>query len=321
MESDNRSRGTRLRHAAEYVSMWVLGCGLRALPRRARWSLGKLAGSLLFALDARHRAVTLSNLDIAFGDSKTPQEKYTIARDTFRHFGTMLFEMISLGNAPWRKMGQLVEFEGVELYERARAKGRGVLMVGAHYGNWEIHAVAHGFRFKPMSVVARQLDNPHYNRWLERIRNMPGNGVIYKQQALTQVMRSIKDGETVGVVVDQNVTLEDGIFIDFFGRKAASTPVASLIGLKTGAVLVPVFAFPLPNGRYRCVYEQPIDPEDYANIDRDRAVFEMTQQCAKVLENYVRRNPQFWLWMHRRWKTRPLEETEEDRATPAERLE
>lgn len=304
----------------EYLAARAVGVAVRILPRRARWALGRLAGSLIFTWDAKHRAVTLGNLDLAFGDAKTPEEKYAIARGAFQHFGTMLFELISLGKASPRKIERMVEFEGVENYERARARGKGVILVAAHFGNWEVHAIAHGYRFGSMSVVARAQDNPYYNRWLEEVRTISGNGVVYKQQALVRVRRLLKDGETVGLVVDQNVAREDGVFVDFFGRKAATTPVASLLALKTGAILVPVFAFPLADGRYRCIYEEPIERAQYAGFDRQRAVLAMTQRCAQVLEGYVRRNPEFWLWMHRRWKTRPLDELEERMPLPAGRM-
>jgi KDO2-lipid IV(A) lauroyltransferase len=307
MKNDIRF-GVKLRLLAEYLPTRALGYVLRLFPRKARRILGRALGRIAFALDARHRAVTLNNLDIAFGDSKTTKEKRVLARGTFQHFGSMLFELFLLGGASQGRIERIVEFGGVEHFERARAAGKGVILVGAHYGNWELHAIAHGYRFGPFSVVARALDNPYFNQWLERIRNTSGNRVVYKQQALTRLLRLLKEGETVGLVVDQNVSLEDCIFIDFFGKKAASTPVASLLSLKTGAMLVPLFATPLPDGRYRCVYDEPIDPREYSDIDRQLATRRMTQQCAEVLERYVRRDPEFWLWMHRRWKTRPAEE-------------
>ena len=216
---------------------------MRPVPRRVRLAIGRAAGKTLFALDAKHRAVTLDNLDKAFRDSKTYDEKYSIARNAFGHFGAMLFELLTLGRLSPQKIERLVDFDGIERYEKARARGKGVVLVAAHFGNWEIHALAHGYRLGPLAVVARLQDNPHYNRWLESIRTASGNSVLYKQRALQRMLRLLRDGETVAVLVDQNVAKEDGLFVDFFGRKAATTPVVSWLAVKTGATLVRFLRF------------------------------------------------------------------------------
>ena len=308
----------QVRQYAEYLAALFLGYAMRFLPRRTRLALGRTAGGIVFALDAKHRAVTLANLDFAFGSTKTADEKYTIARGAFRHFGAMLFELISFGKPRWEKLQKIIEFEGVENIESAKRAGKGVLLVGSHFGNWELHGIAHGYRYGPIAVVARGQDNPYFNRWLEEIRTAGGNTVLYKQRALQRVMRLMKDGESVAVITDQNVSKEDALFIDFFGRKAATTPVASWIALKTGAALVPAYTLPLADGRYRMVYEKPIYPSACKNLDRRRAIELLTQQCAQVQEGYVRRNPEFWLWQHRRWKTRPPEERSGQASVPEE---
>jgi KDO2-lipid IV(A) lauroyltransferase len=115
----------------------------------------------------------------------------------------------------------------------------------------------------------------------------------------------MRAGETVAVVIDQNVHLEDAVFVDFFGTKAATTPIASWFAWKTGAALVPAFSFPLPDGRYRAVYEEPIDAAPYRDLPRDEAILALTQKLADIQERYIRERPDCWLWMHRRWRTRP----------------
>ncbi len=304
---------TTFRHHVEYLTVLALGYAMRPLPRRSRLALGRTLGSIVFSVDKKHQAVTIKNLNTAFDSTKSAEEKYAIARGTFRHFGAMLFELLALGKPSRRKIEKIVEFEGLENYERARAAGRGVLLVAAHFGNWEIHAIAHAYRLGPIAVVARLQDNPHYNRWLEDIRTVSSNTVLYKQRALARMLRMLRDGETVAVLVDQNVSTEDAIFVDFFGRQAATTPVVAWLAAKTGAALVPVFTLPLTDGRYRLIYETPIDPSPYVSYrgsERRRVIQDLTQQCVGVLEGYVRRNPEYWLWMHRRWKTRPPEERE-----------
>lgn len=317
MSEASRPLGKRIHHTLEYLLCLFVGGGLRVLPRRFRHQLGRLAGGTLFHMDKKHQAVTLDNLSLAFGASKTDEEKYAIARGAYRHFGAMMFELMSIGAPSWPRLQKMVEFEGADNYERARESGRGVLLVAAHFGNWEIHAMAHGYRFGPMSVVARLQENPYFNRMLERIRTLNGNSVLYKERALPRMLRKLKDGETIAVLIDQNVAREEGVFVDFFGRPAATTPVASWLAFKTGAALVPVFTLPLADGRYRLIYEKPVDRRLYRGPDRRDVMQHLTQSCASVLEAYVRRNPEFWLWMHRRWKTQPAAERPEPAALRA----
>jgi KDO2-lipid IV(A) lauroyltransferase len=223
----------------------------------------------------------------------------------------MLFELMTLGHPTWEELDRRIDLEGVERFEEARARGKGVLLIAAHFGNWELHGVAHGYRFGKIHVVARELDNPHLNRWLARIREISGNEVVYKDRALGQMRKLLRAGETIAIVTDQNVHPQDAVFVDFFGQKAATTPVASWFALKTGAALVPAFCYPIEGGRYRAVYERPIDLDRYRDLDRDSAILAVTQEIAAVQERYIRRAPQCWLWMHRRWRTRPPAEAGE----------
>ncbi len=318
MSSTAHQASAKIKYRFNYVAARVLGWKLRILPRRARLAVGRFAGGMLFALDAKHRGITLDNLELAFGSTKTAEEKRAIGRGAYRHFGAMLFELLSIGKPSWQRLERMVEFEGVDNFLEARRAGRGVILVSAHFGNWEVHAVCHGYRLGPITVVARPLDNPYYNGWLETIRKVSGNGVLYKKRALPRLMRLLKDRETVAILIDQNVPPGDGVFIDYFGQPAATTPVASMLAVKTGAVLVPVFTLPLADGRYRCIYEKPLDRSMYPGLDRRQMVQNLTQSCARTLEGYVRRNPEFWLWQHRRWKTRPAGELQEPLVVPAE---
>jgi Kdo2-lipid IVA lauroyltransferase/acyltransferase len=311
-----------MKHFTEYLLVRIVSGVVRLLPRRARLAVGRALGGLVYAVDARHRRVTLANVEMAFGNEKTDEEKRAIARGAFRHFGAMLVEMITLRRPSREDLDALVEFEGVENVENARAQGKGVILVAAHFGNWELHAIAHGFRLGRLFLVAREQDNGYLNRWLEDIRRTSGNEIVYKQRALGQMRRLMRRGECVAFVIDQNVHLEDAVFVDFFGRKAATTPVASWFALKTGAALVPVFCFPLPDGRYRAVYEKPLDMVPYRDMDRADAIALLTQELASLQERYIRKHPEIWLWMHRRWRTRPPEERNEAHSpSVAERVE
>jgi KDO2-lipid IV(A) lauroyltransferase len=297
-----------MKHRFEYFLALALSVVMRFLPRRAKLVWGRTAGSLVFMLDRRHRKSTISHVDLAFGSEKSDREKREIARGAYRHFGSMLFELISLGYPSPAEMERLVELEGVERFERARAPGKGVILTTGHFGNWELHGIAHGFKLGRLNVLARIQSNRFLNQWLENVRGISGNKVVYKEGALSELRRLLRGGETVALVIDQNVRLEDAVFIDFFGRKAATTPVPAWFALKTGAALVPAFCYPLPDGRYRAVYEEPIDCEPYRQMDRDMAILKITQELARVQETYIRAHPECWMWMHDRFRTRPPQE-------------
>jgi KDO2-lipid IV(A) lauroyltransferase len=192
-----------------------------------------------------------------------------------------------------------VEFEGDERVRLAYAQGKGVLFVTGHFGFWELHAIVHALQFEPIGVVARALDNPYVNDLLERIRQRTGNFVLYRQGTIRRVLRTLESGHGVAVLLDEHNSSRDAIFVDFFERPAATTSAVAALALRTGARVIPVFALPLGGGRYRMIYEHAVEPPDAA---ADGAVREFTQRCTDVLEMYVRRHPEMWLWMHRRWR-------------------
>jgi KDO2-lipid IV(A) lauroyltransferase len=302
-----------MQNALTYALARAAGAALELFPRRVRLGFGRALGSLVYTIDRRHQKRALDNVELAFGNEKTASEKHAIAKGAFRHFGAMFLEMAALDHRTSEDFERLVELEGVERFEEARGRGKGVILVTAHMGNWELHAIAHGFRLGRIHVIARQQDNPYLNRWLESMRRISGNEVVYKERALGHMRRLLKAGETVAVVIDQNVHLEDAVFVEFFGTKAATTPVASWFALKTGAALVPAFSFPLPDGRYRAVYEKAVDCAPFEKLERDEAIAALTQELASIQERYIREHPDCWLWMHHRWRTRPPSEVSSTR--------
>src|SRR4029077_16806892 len=152
---------------------------------------------------------------------------------------------------------------------------------------------------QPIAVLARALDNPYLNQLLEGIRQRTGNKVIYRRETIRRVMRTRQGGQGVAVLIDQHIMSRDAIYVDFFDRPAATTSIVAALALRTGAPVVPVFALPLSNGRIRGIYEHPVEPPRGETED---AIREFTQRCTDVLEMYVRRHPDLWLWMHRRWR-------------------
>jgi KDO2-lipid IV(A) lauroyltransferase len=211
----------------------------------------------------------------------------------------LLFELLKFSTLSPEAMLSRVEFDGEEHVRAAHAQGRGVLFVTGHFGFWELQAMVHALRLGPMAVVARALDNRALNDLLERMRTRTGNAVIYRQGALRRVMRTLQSGRGVGILIDQHIMTRDAIYVDFFNRPAATTSAVASVALRTGAPVVPLFALPIGRGRYRMVYEHPVAPP---RSDAADAIQEFTQRCTDVLEMYVRRHPELWLWMHRRWR-------------------
>ncbi len=280
----------------------LVGGVVRFLPRRAALGLGGLLGRVLAATDRRHVAIAVDNLRHAFPDWDRGRLEAT-ARAVYAHFGRVLLDILWLQWRSREELLALVDVRGREHVEAAMAAGRGAILCGAHIGNWEVHGIAHGFLFGPIDVVARPLDNPALDARLCAFRAMGGNGVVYKKRALGQVIGAIRAGRGVALLLDQNVQAKDGIFVDFFGRPAATTTVAAALALKTGCALVPSHTELRRDGRYALIYEPPLGWATRGDRDADLAA--LTQELARRTEAWVRETPEQWLWMHRRWKTQP----------------
>lgn len=275
------------------------------LPDGAVRLMGSALGLTFYALDGPHRRVALANLEQCF-PARSAAERRAIARAMFKHFGHVLMALLTFSALSDEEMLARAEFEGDDRVRLAYAKGKGVLFFTGHFGFWEQQALAHGLQLRPIGVLARTLDNPRLNELLEQMRTRTGNRVIYRQGAVRRVLKQLAAGEGVAMLIDQHMHSPDAIWVNFFQRPAATTSTLAAIALRTGAVVIPVFALPLPGGRFRFVYESPVEPPAG---DGPEAIREFTQRCTDVLEMQVRRRPELWLWMHRRWRDAPAPET------------
>jgi len=287
-----------MRHRLEYLLVRAVALAMRPLSPAQVRRVGTWLGRSFYHVDRQHRLIALQNLERAF-PLKSASERRAIARAMFAHFGHVLVELLKFSSLAPERMLELVDWEGEDRVELAYSHGRGVLFCTGHFGFWEQLALAHGVRFGPMAVLARALDNPLLNDLLERTRRRTGNSVIYRQGAVRRAMRQLAGGLGVGMLIDQHMHSADAIYVDFFERPASTTSTLARLARRTGAPVVPLFALPLPGGRYRMIYEHPVDPPRDDSPDADR---EFTQRCTDVLEMYVRRHPELWLWMHRRWR-------------------
>jgi len=291
-------RDLLLRHRIEYAAITAVVQCARLVPMRAVLAAGTLLGTAFYLFDGAHRRLAISNLQAAF-PLRSREDCAAIARGMFAHFGRLLTVLLKFSTMSAAEMLARVEFEGEERVRAAHAEGRGVLLFTGHFGFWEINALVHALEIKPMAVLARPLDNPLLHDLLESVRRRTGNSVIYRRGAIRRVLRALADNQAVAILIDQHIHSADAVYVDFFNRPAATTSALAALALRTGAPVVPVFALPQPGGRFRMVYEHAVAPPPSDDPDALRA---FTQRCTDVLEMYVRRYPDLWLWMHRRWR-------------------
>ncbi len=301
-----------MRRRLEYAAVLALRAALRTLPRRASLGVGAALGRLFYRVHGRRRELALANLRGAF-PTRAERELRAILLSTFEHFGRHVVELLNFDAMTTEEMTRLVDVEGGARVEQALGRGRGVIFCSGHVGYWEVQAMVHAVLFTPIVMVARTLDNPLLDRLLVRIRTRAGTRVLSRQGAVRGLFRALLDRAPVALMIDQHMQDRSSVTVAFFNRPAATTAVVAALALRTGAPVIPVFALPLPGGRYRLLYEEAVEPPPADDPD---AVRTYTQRCTDVLEGYVRRHPDLWLWMHRRWRTDAVAGTDGVGATP-----
>ena len=279
---------------------------LAILPRPAVLILGAGLGRLAFRLDGRHRRIAEANLALAFGGERTAAERTALARRSFMALGRTLLDILKAAHMSRARVLGLFEIEGRAHMERALAAGKGVLLFTGHFGNWELTIPALT-SIAPLRAIHRELDNPRIERDLHRLREKLGAGTISKFGAAKPVLQALGRNEIVAILIDLNVLHSSGpVFVDFFGRPAATTPALAAFHLKTGAPIVPMFCRPLPGGRYRMTFHEPLVFQ--GSGDQEADVLKITRTCTKMIERQIRRRPELWFWVHKRWNTRPAGE-------------
>jgi KDO2-lipid IV(A) lauroyltransferase len=296
----------QLRHRLEYALVMTVRAIVAAAPDAAGRGLGTFIGLSFHAVDRAHRRLAIRQLRAAF-PLRSEAECRAIARATFAHFGRLLVALLKFSTLDAAGIRARVEYEGDDRVRAALAAGKGALLFSGHFGYWELQGIAHPLALPPMSVLARPLDNPYLHALLERTRCRTGNRVIYRRGAVRRILRAMAADECVATMIDQHIQPVDAVTVDFFNQPAATTSALATLALRTGAPLIPVFAVPLEGGRYRMIYEHPVEPPAAGSPDPVR---ELTQRCTDVLEMYVRRHPHLWLWMHRRWRGADAEQPE-----------
>jgi Kdo2-lipid IVA lauroyltransferase/acyltransferase len=275
---------------------------LGRIPRPVLSAFGRFLGWLIWTLRIRRR-VALDNLRLAFPE-KSEAERVAIARANYDHLGQMIPDFLRVPTLPPEELDRMFDYDGWENFERAAARGRGVVACTAHFGNFDLLASAHNRRGVPITQLSREMGDNFFNALLHRARQRSGiqDLVISKGQTLRALLRALKEGRVLGFVYDQN-EVGHPIFPTFFGVPAATTSTPAFLARRAKAAVVFVISVPLGDGRHRVVLEGPLDPPDTGDPDADDLAF--MQMLNDKLEAWVRRHPERWYWLHRRWKTRP----------------
>ncbi|MBK8465347.1 MAG: lysophospholipid acyltransferase family protein [Chloracidobacterium sp.] len=293
------------------VARSVLGF-LRILPNDAANRVGISAGRLTFHLLRKLRNTGLRNLELAFPE-KHEAERQKILKAAFQNLGRVMATVSKFGELTAENITDMIEYdldpEFAAQYEKTKTEGRGRIILGGHLGNWELQAFSYPVFFEPLSFLARRMDNPRIEEMILAIRTRLGNKQIDKTNSAAVILRSLRGGGTIGILADVNSHPKEGVFVPFFGIPACTASGIAMLALRTNAVIVPAFAiWSEEKGKYFIVHDKIIEPVNTG--DRRHDIVETTALCVAATERVIRAYPEQWIWIHRRWKTRPPGESE-----------
>jgi Kdo2-lipid IVA lauroyltransferase/acyltransferase len=292
-----------MRRKLEYAATWPFIKILGILPRSLSRAFAIAISQIVYLLHGKLRRVGMRNLAMAFPE-KSETERVRILRGVFVSLGRELAEMCQFPRYTLENVEQVVVYDGLENYERAYAQKKGVLFLTAHFGGWELSAFVHSLHGHWLNIVMRPMDNPYLDRLLQSYRTMHSNKVVPKDDFVRGLLAAMKAAETVGILMDTNMTPPQGVFVNFFGIPACTASGLARIALRTDAAVVPGFTiWDESLGKYRLRFDPALELIRTGDLEAD--IVANTQKFTKVIEDYVRQYPDQWLWVHRRWKTRP----------------
>jgi KDO2-lipid IV(A) lauroyltransferase len=291
------------RQILEFLVAWAFIHALGVLPRRLARTAGTVIASIAYHSLGRLRRVGLRNLELAF-PALPFSEREHVLRLEYRNLGWLLAEFCQMSNYTPAFASNFIRYEGLDHYLRARDRGQGVLVLTGHLGAWELSSFYHSLAGYPMGMVIRRLDNPLVDRMVNDIRCRHGNRVLHKDDFARGLIGAMRAGETVGILMDTNMTPPQGLFVPFFGIQACTASGLARVALKTGAAVLPGFLlWEESERRYVLHFYPEIALASTGDSEADAA--DITARFTAVLEGAIRQYPSQWLWMHRRWKTRP----------------
>jgi KDO2-lipid IV(A) lauroyltransferase len=284
--------------------------------------IGKLIGRIMYVLDAKHRKIAVKNIERAEGMPKKPRDVHRLVRRVYEHFAVGAIETLLIPRMTTRgDLDRFVKLENFHLLDEALAKGRGAIVVLAHMGNWEVSGLAVSLKGYDLSSIARPIENPFLDAYVNRLRRSTGQEIIPKQRAVRSMAESLKANKILAILADQNAR-KNGIFVPFFGRPASTVRSPALMALKYGAPIIPVKTIRSGRNEYRVVVTPEIPVPK--GTDREKIIEKVTADVTARLEEFIREHPEQWMWLHARWKTKPeseagdMEKPEEVGATQAD---
>ncbi len=290
----------------EYIIVLVFVRIFSLIPYRLASDTGGFIGRLGWLIDSRHRLIAIKNLSRAFPD--TDRKTLTlIAKKSFENLGRSAAEFIHIANHPPEAVNNIIHnsvlVEGSNNINNAIRKKQGIIYLTAHFGNWELLGIVLSVNGCPFNAIARPIDNRRIDRIITSLRSVLGANVLPKKGVLRDTLKCLKRGEGVAILLDQNTSREEGVFVNYFGQPAATNRGLALIAMKSGASIIPVFIIREDTYRHRVIYLPAIEIKRTDNLESD--VITYTQKFTNIIESVVRDYPEQWFWMHRRWKTRP----------------
>lgn len=291
----------------EYIIVLILMKVLSILPYRVVSDIGGVIGIMGYYLDSRHRRITQNNLARAFPDL---EEKLVInlAKMAYKNLGRSAAEAIYLAtkNPAYihKFLNKWITIEGKDNLSTETKKGNGVIYLTGHFGNWELMGISFGINDSPYNVIVRPLDNPKINNILLTLRGITGGKIMPKKNVLRDVLRCLKKGEALAILIDQNTSRELGVFVNFFGTPAATNKGPAIIAMKSGASVIPTFLIREGKYRHRLIYGEAVNL--CKSGDKEKDIYANTALFTKILESYILKYPDHWFWMHQRWKTKPV---------------
>jgi len=291
-----------LRRNLLYYLLRIAAFIIYILPLRVGLFVGSFLGKAGYYLVRKERIKTLNHLRMAFGGEKSEKEIARIACEAFGNQGKNVVEIVNYPKINKSNIDSLIEAKGLHKFDKVLEKKKGLIIMASHFGNWEfLGAYLCGKGYKG-PVVARRIRFDKFDKLLNSLRASKDVEVLYRDESPRKALKILKGGGIIGILADQDVDSVEGVFVDFFGKPAYTPTGPVVLAMTTGAQMVPCFLVRHGNKR-KCIVEDPIELEVTGNKERDILV--NTEKWSKVLESYIRKYPSQWVWMHRRWKTRP----------------
>ncbi|SFV67317.1 Lipid A biosynthesis lauroyl acyltransferase [hydrothermal vent metagenome] len=286
-----------------YVSAFnVFKFFIRIMPETLIFFFAKALSRMIYAADSKHKKIAKVNLDLAYGDTLSEEDKEHIIRACYLNLILSLIDFVKNQGISREALLNKVTFKNETILENALAAGKKVILVTAHYGNWELVALSIAAKFGDMTIIGRDLDASSMNAILKQNREQFGIELIDKKGAMKSMISVLKHNRMLGLLVDQNTSEKEGVLVDFFGKPVRHTPSAAILSRRFNAVIIPVFITTEDHLQYTLTFYEGFVTE--TTDDKDRDILESVQKQAKITEKVIRKKPEEWFWLHKRWKNR-----------------